>query len=356
MNPLCLSHRLNFPSGHLAHDVLKAVNEAQEYLSAEGQFRAKDVNCVSLAEVVSQLVACGLASGQDFTQLMSESLLTTHTRVIRQVNDVLEEMAGRYQLNNMNMRWDFSRKILTIDTMPDAYILAPATSPIGQLQRYVISLVDGIFCVSDKAIIHSGLRGQIIGEVSDLINADNFNPLMALSSIKEAFHGDSSLEELDEDERIDIVSFAIDEFVLDANYDDSLETVSESLVAEIRRIIESSQKPTLTLDMFESMDFGEQRKLASKLIGFAQELIKNNDQLTKVAERLLDIVGDAQAFCYGAYFISEEFVDLAEKDINYIYETGETCALECELCHDALNELDYFLSLYRSFLSLFIDE
>lgn len=355
MNPLCLSHRLTFPLGHLAQEVVKEVSETKDYLSAEGQLRAKDVHYTSLAEVVNLLVEEGLASRHDFTQLMTDSLLITHSNVIQRVISVLGEMESRYLLNNMNIGWDFCRKSITIETMPDAYILAPASSPIGQLQRHIISLVDGIFCVSDQAVIYSGLRGQVISEVEAMIQQENFTPIMALSSITEAFYGDARLEDLDEDERIDIVSFAIDEFLLDISYDDSLEIVGESLVSEVKRIIALSRSSVVPLEVFELMDFGEHDVLGSKLIDFAREFQAHSDRLNQVAKKLMNITRDAQSFCYGAYFVSEEFVDLTEKDINYIYETGETCTLECSFSSSELSDLDYFFGLYRSFSSLFVD-
>jgi hypothetical protein len=356
MNPLCLSHRLTFPLGHLAQEVVKEVIETKDYLSAVGQLRAKDIHYTSLAEVVNILVEEGLASRHDFTQLMNDSLLVTHSNVIQRVISVLGEIESRYPMDNIDIGWDFCRKTITIKTMPDAYILAPASSPIGQLQRHIISLVDGIFCVSDKDIIYSGLRGQIISEVEAMIQQENFTPIMALSSIAEAFCGDVRLEDLDEDERIDIVSFAIDEFLLDINYDDSLEIIGESLVSEIKSIIGLSRSSSVPLEAFESMDFGEHYALGSKLIDFAREFQAHSDRLNQVAQKLMNITYDAQSFCYGVYFVSEGLVDLAEKDINYIYETGETCALECSFSSSELSDLDYFFGLYRSFLSLFIDE
>jgi hypothetical protein len=354
MNPLMLSHRLTFPNGLLETATQTMLEKMNSYLTAVKRLEAFNIQAKDIANSIGTLVDGCLLHKPALLCHVSDDVMVTKANV---ANYLANELTGirdalTFDLTSVNI--DIREKLISIDTHPQVYFASDEQSDpnIIALRQAFISVFDGIYCVSDEAILFNGIRGDIFQSIQHAMTQPEFVPLDALQLINETIVSSDALETLDDESLDEVKNFAVWEFRLTCDASESsLEEVADALVEKVKALSGTPEKTPTDWQALKAVDYGHYQDKANRIFEAVDFYLSNKAEINRIDESLVHPYDhDAQFFFYGVYLVSDKLIELAEADVNYVYETGESCSAIFKLHADALPDAKLFMQGYDLFI------
>lgn len=354
MNPLMLSHRLCFPNGFLELATQTMLDKVNDYLTAVKRLDPFGVQAKEIPNCIGVLVDGGLMQKTALVGQMDNDLTITKSNVANYLADELNSIRDDLSFDLTTVDFDWQSRVISLDTHPQVYLASDEqTDPkILALRQAFISLFDGVYCVSDEAILSNGIRGDIFDGIKHLMNEPDFKPMDALALINESVVSNDPLEGLSDDQLDEVKAFAIHEFILPFDADESsLEEIADALVEKVKQLSKAKEGIAPDWTALKAVEYGDYQEKANRVFSAVDFYLANQDEIKRIDQSLeYPYDHDSQFFFYGAYLVSDELIELAEADVNYIYETGEACSAIFKLHADSIPDAKLFMQGYDLFI------
>lgn len=354
MNPLMLSHRLTFPNGLLEVATQTMLETMNGYLNAVKRLEPFDIQAKDIANSIGVLVDGFLLHKADLLRHASDDVMVTKTNIANFLADELTGIRDALSFDLTSVGIDLREKLISIDTQPQVYFASDEqTDPnILALRQAFISVFDGIYCVSDEAILYNGMRGDIFQSIQHAMTQPEFVPMDALQLINETVVSNEPLEALDDESLDEVKRFAVWEFRLSCDASESsLQEIADALLEKVKTLSTAPEKTPTDWQALKTVDYGHYQDKANRVFEAVDFYLSNQAEINRIDESLEHPYDhDSQFFFYGVYLVSDNLIELAEADMNYVYETGENCSAIFKLHADALPAAKLFMQGYDLFI------